>query len=400
MKQKLTLLFFLAFVCKGLIAQVPQGIPYQSVIRNSNGTLVANQTVKMRFSLHDSIATGAVVYQETFSTTTNNLGLANVNIGMGTAVVGTFSGINWGKNSKFIQVEMDPNGGTNYTDMGTTQMMSVPYALYAGTAKTSIKAGTGITINGDTINAVNQNLISNAPNLTGKTNIGFASSGTWTCPAGVTQIMVQLWGGAGGGGANGGYYTGNNNQWYCGCGGKGGNGGYNMAIIDVIPGNIYTINIGNGGNGGKYDIYRYISQVMGTLAQTSSTSGQNSLFIYNGINLLIAQGGTAGSNASNPTTSYNTSQMPFAIDGVDGTISNYQPNLVSFNTASQLSSSLSYIPTGYIQSTLSPNASSIGGSPAGFYNNWYCPTYCGCYMTNNGQQLSGNGENGYCVISY
>ena len=131
MKQKLILLFFLAFVCKGLMAQVPQGIPYQSVIRNSSGTLVANQTVKMRFSIHDSIAAGTVVYQETFSTTTSSLGLANVNIGMGTAVVGTFSGINWGNNSKFIQVEMDPTGGTNYTDMGTTQMMSVPYALFS-----------------------------------------------------------------------------------------------------------------------------------------------------------------------------------------------------------------------------------------------------------------------------
>jgi hypothetical protein len=399
MKQKFTLLFFLAFVCKGLFAQVPQGIPYQSIIRNSAGNVAANQSVKLRFSIHDSIAAGTIKYQETFQTSTNSLGLTNVNIGMGTAVVGTFSGINWGKNSKFMQVEIDATGGSNFTDMGTTQMMSVPYALYAGSAKTSIKAGTGITINGDTINAVNQNLISNSPNLTGKTNIGFATSGTWTCPAGVTQIMVQLWGGAGGGGANGGYYTGNIGQYSCGCGGKGGNGGYNMAIIDVIPGNTYIINIGIGGNGGKYDVSRYQNQIQGTLAQTSSTSGQNSFFIYNGINLLIAQGGTAGSNASNPGTSYNSPQIPFANDGVDGTISNYQPNLVSFNTASQLSSSLSYIPTGYIQSTLAPNASSIGGSPAGFYNNWYCPTYCGCNMT-NGQQQSGNGENGYCIISY
>ena len=161
MKQKITLLFFLAFVCKGLFAQVPQGIPYQSVIRNSNGAVAANQAVSLRFSLHDSVATGTVVYKETFSTTTNSMGLANVNIGMGTAVTGTFSGINWGKNSKFIQVEIDPTGGSNYTDMGTTQMMSVPYALYAGSTKTTIKAGTGITINGDTINAINQNLISN-----------------------------------------------------------------------------------------------------------------------------------------------------------------------------------------------------------------------------------------------
>jgi len=132
MKQKYTLLFFLAFVCKGLLAQVPQGIPYQSIIRDGSGNAVANQSVRLRFSIHDSIAAGTVVYQETFQTSTNSLGLTNVNIGMGTVVVGTFSGINWVKNSKFMQVEIDATGGTNFTDMGTTQMMSVPYALYAG----------------------------------------------------------------------------------------------------------------------------------------------------------------------------------------------------------------------------------------------------------------------------
>jgi len=143
MKQKLTLLFFLAFACKGLLAQVPQGIPYQSVIRNSSGALVANQTVNMRFSIHDSIAAGVVVYQETFTTITNSMGLANVNMGMGTAVTGTFSGINWGKNGKFIQVEIDPAGGTNYTDMGTTQMMSVPYALYSGSSTITSGSSSG-----------------------------------------------------------------------------------------------------------------------------------------------------------------------------------------------------------------------------------------------------------------
>jgi hypothetical protein len=115
-------------------AQAPQGIPYQAIARNVSGVAIANTAVKVRFSIRDSIATGAIKYQETHNPTTSALGLFSVNVGMGTVVSGTFSGINWGKNAKFLQVELDPAGGSSYTDLGTTQMMSVPYALYSGTA--------------------------------------------------------------------------------------------------------------------------------------------------------------------------------------------------------------------------------------------------------------------------
>jgi hypothetical protein len=112
-------------------AQAPQGIPYQAIARNASGVAIASTAVKVRFSIRDSIATGAIKYQETHNPTTSALGLFSVNVGMGTVVSGTFSGINWGKNAKFLQVELDPAGGSSYTDLGTTQMMSVPYALYA-----------------------------------------------------------------------------------------------------------------------------------------------------------------------------------------------------------------------------------------------------------------------------
>jgi uncharacterized protein (TIGR02145 family) len=112
-------------------AQAPQGIPYQAIARNASGVAIENTAVKVRFSIRDSIATGAIKYQETHNPTTSALGLFSVNVGMGTVVSGTFSGINWGKNAKFLQVELDPAGGSSYTDLGTTQMMSVPYALYA-----------------------------------------------------------------------------------------------------------------------------------------------------------------------------------------------------------------------------------------------------------------------------
>lgn len=122
-------------------AQAPQGIPYQAVARNSAGAILPNQAVGVRFTIRDSIATGAIKYRETFNPTTNNLGLFNVNVGTGTVVSGTFSGINWGTNAKFMQVEMDPAGGTSYMDMGTQQMMSVPYALYSGSTASGGSGG-------------------------------------------------------------------------------------------------------------------------------------------------------------------------------------------------------------------------------------------------------------------
>jgi len=115
-------------------AQTPQGIPYQSVIRNGSGALLINQAVHLRFSIHDSTMLGTIVYQESHTSTTTNLGMVILSIGQGTPSIGTFSAINWGSGAKFMQVELDTTGGSSYIDLGTQQMMSVPYALYAKTA--------------------------------------------------------------------------------------------------------------------------------------------------------------------------------------------------------------------------------------------------------------------------
>jgi hypothetical protein len=130
---KYSLLIILAcFSLMNSNAQTPQGIPYQSVIRNGSGALIINQAVHLRFSIHDSTMLGTIVYQETHTSTTSNLGMLTVGIGQGTPSIGTFSAINWGSGAKFMQVELDAAGGSNYTDLGTQQMMSVPYSLYAG----------------------------------------------------------------------------------------------------------------------------------------------------------------------------------------------------------------------------------------------------------------------------
>jgi hypothetical protein len=115
-----------------IMAQAPQAIPYQGVARNGSGNILSNQSIGLRLSIHDLTAAGAVVYSETHTTVTTNLGLFNLNIGSGTPIVGTLAGVIWGVGAKFIQVEMDPTGGVAYIDMGTSQLNSVPYALFSG----------------------------------------------------------------------------------------------------------------------------------------------------------------------------------------------------------------------------------------------------------------------------
>jgi hypothetical protein len=126
-----------------LLAQAPQKIAYQAVARNASGTVLPNQTVKLRFSVRNASSNGTIVYQETQTATTSNIGLFNVNIGEGTVSTGTFAGIDWANGAKFMQVELDPQGGNTFIDMGTQQMMSVPYALYANTAGNITGTATG-----------------------------------------------------------------------------------------------------------------------------------------------------------------------------------------------------------------------------------------------------------------
>jgi len=101
--RKLFLLVVLLVVGNMVMAQAPHGIPYQAVARNSSGAILASTAISVRFTIRDSIATGAIKYRETFSVTTTAQGMFNVNVGQGTPVSGTFSGINWGTNAKFMQ---------------------------------------------------------------------------------------------------------------------------------------------------------------------------------------------------------------------------------------------------------------------------------------------------------
>ncbi len=130
MKKFISILALIAIF--GIIqAQAPQKFTYQSVVRNSSGALMSNAPVGLRFSVLQGSTTGSSVYVETHSTTTNANGLATVQIGGGTAVSGSFSTISWANGPYFIKTEVDPTGGTVYSLSNVTQLLSVPYALYA-----------------------------------------------------------------------------------------------------------------------------------------------------------------------------------------------------------------------------------------------------------------------------
>ncbi len=157
--KKLFTLFGIIALTINVFAQSPQKMSYQAVIRNSTGGLVTNHAVGMRISILQGSASGTVVFSETYSPApqTNANGLMTVEIGSGTPVTGTFTGINWAAGPYYLKTETDPTGGTSYTISGTNQLLSVPYALYSKSAaslSTPYVAGQGITISGNTIGAI------------------------------------------------------------------------------------------------------------------------------------------------------------------------------------------------------------------------------------------------------
>ncbi|MBN2349374.1 MAG: hypothetical protein JXJ22_11075 [Bacteroidales bacterium] len=114
-------------------AQSPESFKYQAVARAIDGTPLANASVNFRISILQGSETGTPVFVETHSASTNSQGLVTLNIGGGTVTDGTFSAISWGSDLYFVKIEMDPDGGTSYVHYGTSQLLSVPYALHANT---------------------------------------------------------------------------------------------------------------------------------------------------------------------------------------------------------------------------------------------------------------------------
>lgn len=146
MKKLLTTVAALVLTASLSFGQAPSSFNYQAVARDAAGQVLPNQAVNLRVSILDGSASGTVLYSEYFAVTTNSLGLFNTNIGGGNVLSGSFASINWGTGGgKFLKVELDPNGGTNYTLVGTSELLSVPFALYAANAPAGVTGATGPT---------------------------------------------------------------------------------------------------------------------------------------------------------------------------------------------------------------------------------------------------------------
>jgi hypothetical protein len=240
----------------------------------------------------------------------------------------------------------------------------------AGQVRTNYIAGSGITISGDTISALSSNiqsiLLGGAPG----TRIGFGSSTTWICPAGVTQILVEVWGAGGGGGAGT-----NQNCYPCGSavgssGGSGGNGGYSSGVVNVTPGQVYQVTVGIGGARGVWTPQTPTYGCGTTQLGGNGSNGGMSAFD----NQIIANGGSGGTRGR--STCASSGGVATVIDGstgASGSVNNYPP----FSVPSR-----SYLPDYYL-----PN-----------------PASC-CALGGQGGNLGTGGtnsigENGLIVISY
>lgn len=128
---------FLSIITTSLFSQAPQAFKYQGILRDGSGVEISNQNVGVQFSIIQNNPAGPIVYTETHTAVTNEFGLTNLEIGRGTTI-DNFSNIDWANGPYFIQVGVDPNGGNNYTVIqGTSELLSVPYALHAGSTSSS-----------------------------------------------------------------------------------------------------------------------------------------------------------------------------------------------------------------------------------------------------------------------
>ena len=133
MKKLILSLVAIATISLSSFGQAPEGFKYQAVVRDAGNLILNNQAVGMRLTVQQGSLGGSAVYTETFSPTSNAYGLVNIEIGSGNTT-DDFSTIDWSAGPYFIETAIDATGGTTYVVMGTSQLMSVPYALYAKTS--------------------------------------------------------------------------------------------------------------------------------------------------------------------------------------------------------------------------------------------------------------------------
>jgi uncharacterized surface protein with fasciclin (FAS1) repeats len=157
MKKLLTTLTLLLSMAASTFAQTPpEAFSYSAVARDANSNPIANTTIGIQISLRQGSPLGTIVYQENHFVNTDQFGLFNLTVGAGAVQSGVMANIDWAAANYYLQVGMDANGSTNFLNMGTTQLLSVPYALHAKTAGSIVGGGgSGTLASVTTANATN-----------------------------------------------------------------------------------------------------------------------------------------------------------------------------------------------------------------------------------------------------
>lgn len=188
MKKLYTLLLFTITLVT--YAQAPQGFNYQATVRNSSGALIVNQNVNFKFNIMLNSSTSLPVFSETHMAPTDDLGQVNLIIGSGTATTGSFSAINWGTGNYYLGIEL--NTGPGYVAMGTTQLLSVPYALYANSAGNTQAATPNLASVLAINNSANNTRISNLANPTEAQDAVTKSYSETQLQTQVAQLQAQI----------------------------------------------------------------------------------------------------------------------------------------------------------------------------------------------------------------
>jgi hypothetical protein len=178
-RRLLSLVLALICFCE-LQAQAPKGINYQGVARDNEGKPIITKSISVRIGILKNAAAGEVEYSEIHKPQTNQFGLFTLIIGQGTPVTGSFAFVSWAMGNKWLQIEIDPSGGSSFMLAGSQQLMSVPYAFYAeysgnGGNGANYTAGQGIALEngvisntGDADNSATNELITGASLTTDK----------------------------------------------------------------------------------------------------------------------------------------------------------------------------------------------------------------------------------------
>lgn len=345
--KKIVLIAALAFGTYMVSAQAPERMSYQAIVRSAAGQLLTNQNVAVRVSVLQGSAAGTSVYSERVTGTTNANGLISLAIGSGTVLSGTFNTINWGTNSYFLKTETDPAGGTNYTIAGTSQLLSVPYALYA---KSSGGGGGGSLTLPYTATANNANSLFSITNDGDGTSIDGANNTTTSSIAAVRGTVSNV--------APGGFSSGvrgiNNGTGGLGVGVWGSQAGSGWGVYGVTPNGLGVY--GNS-SGSGYGVYA--NSNTGTGLNATSTNGIAASFsISNNANV---------NNVINANTLGNGTVINVSTSGSgDGVVSNTGAGFAIHGiTNAQSSAGVIADNSGAGEAVVGRNTSDIAGAVVG-----------------------------------